>query len=145
MRRTVLASLLMICATVWVAPLNAQNANHSLKVFVNPLQGSNQDLANMVTAKLISHLVKHQISVVESVDDADAVLNLSGLVETSDSEYGHVHVRLQAGVRLVSKDGAVLWADDIRSSRYAESASSSFAENVATSLEKSLAANSQGK
>ncbi|MGB6194342.1 MAG: hypothetical protein WBF42_17890 [Terracidiphilus sp.] len=110
-----------------------------MKVFVNPLVGSNADLANMVTAKLISHLVKHEISVVESVDDADAVLNLSGLIQTSTGEYGQMHVRLQAGVRLVSKDGAVLWADDVRSSRYAESASSSFAENVAKNLEKALA------
>ncbi len=145
MRRVISAMFLLACAIVWATPMGAQNASHSMKVFVNPLMGTNQDLADMVTAKLISHLVKHDISVVESVDDADAVLNLSGLIETSNNEYGRTHIHLQAGVRLVNKDGAVLWADDIRSSRYAESASSSFAENVAKNIEKSLSVKSQDK
>jgi hypothetical protein len=135
MKRIVFALALFVSTGMCVTKLQAQTANHSSpKVFVNPLGGSNSDVANMVTAKLIGHLVKHGISVVESVDDADAVLNMSGLIENSNGG----HIRLQAGVRLVNKEGGVIWADDVRSNFYAESASSSFAENVAKNLEKAL-------
>jgi hypothetical protein len=135
MRKSVVA-LMLVCGMFGVT-LNAQ-ATQPLKVFVNPLQGSDQAVADMVSAKLISHLVKHGISVTESVDDADEVLNLSGLVQTSAGEQGRTHYRIQAGVRLVDKDGNVIWADDVASSRYALSASSSFAENVAKNLEQAL-------
>jgi hypothetical protein len=107
-------------------------------VFVNPLEGPDKGVVDMVSAKLISHLVKHGIAVTENVDDADAVLNCTGLIETSTTDEGHTRYRLQAGVRLVDKDGGVLWADDVSSSRYGLSASSSFAENVAKSLEQAL-------
>ena len=130
------AALLLICSTFGIA-LNAQTA-HQPKVFVNPLEGSDKALADMVSAELISHLVKHGIAVTESVDDADAVLNCAGLVETSTSYEGHTRFHIHAGVRLVDKNGGVLWADDVSSSRYASSASSSFAENVAKSLEDAL-------
>jgi hypothetical protein len=116
--------------------------SQDLKVFVE-LEGSDHGLANMYAAKLISHLMKHGISVVETMDDADAILHGSGFVQSYSTEYGHTRYFAQAGMRLVNKDGLVLWADDVRSSRYAESASTSFAENVAKSLEKALAAKSQ--
>lgn len=135
MRRSV-AALALICGMFGVA-LNAQ-ATHPPKVFVNPLEGSDKAAADVVSAKLISHLVKHGIAVTESVDDADAVLNCSALIQTSVTDQGHTRYRIQAGVRLVDKDGGVLWADDVASSRYALSASSSFAENVAKSLEQAL-------
>ncbi len=134
--RKYVAALALICGMFGVA-VHAQTT-HQPKVFVNPLEGPDKALADMVSAKLISHLVKHGIAVTESVDDADAVLNCSGLVETSVSDQGHTRVRIQAGVRLVDKDGNVLWADDVASSRYATSASSSFAENVAKGLEQAL-------
>jgi len=134
--RIYVAALMLICG-LFGAALNAQ-ATHPPKVFVNPLEGPDKAVADMVSAKLISHLVKHGIAVTESVDDADAVLNCSGLIETSVSDQGHTRFRIQAGVRLVDKDGNVLWADDVASSRYATSASSSFAENVAKGLEEAL-------
>jgi hypothetical protein len=97
----------------------------------------------MLSAKLISHLVKRGVSVTESVDDADAVLSGSGLFQSSSSDYGHVRYRLQAGMRLVNKDGSVLWADDVSSSRFSESASSSFADNVAKSVAQALSQRAQ--
>ena len=46
---------------------------------------------------------------------------------------------------MVDKDGKVTWADDISNSRYAESATSSFADNLAKSIEKALAEKQQRK
>ncbi len=105
-------------------------------IYVAPLEGENTPLADMLHAKLISALAKLQgISIVEDEENADAILTGSGLIQTATSEYGHVHCRIQGGMRLVSKDGGVvLWADDVVSSRFARSASSSFAESVGKSL-----------
>jgi len=117
----------------------APSQPRTLRIYVNHLESSDQSLADMVTAKLISHLVKHGLRVVESEEDADAILTGSGMMQQSTSEYGHTHFRLHAGMRLVSKDkGTVIWADDVSSSKFAESASSSFAENVAKSVEEAL-------
>jgi|SRR5580704_15022178 hypothetical protein len=147
MRKSVWATLLLICGVFGAVILSAQTATpkpSDLKIFVD-MEGSDPAVANMYAAKLISHLVKHGFSVVESMDDADAILHGSGLIQTYSTENGHTRYFAQAGMRLVNKDGAVLWADDIRSSRYAESASSSFAENVAKSLEKGLAEKGKGE
>jgi hypothetical protein len=149
MRRSILAGfLLLICGILGKTALNAQTAPQGpggFKVFVNPLEGQDRALANMLSAELISHLVKHGIAVVEAVDDADAILNCDGLIQTSTTEYGHTRYRIHAAVRLVNKDGKVLWADDVSSSRYGQSASSSFSENVAKSLEQAVSPKSKDK
>jgi hypothetical protein len=105
-------------------------------IYVAPLEGQNGPVVDMLRAKVISALAKIQgISIVEEEENADAILTGSGLIETATSEYGHPHYLVQAGLRLISKQGGVvLWADDIASGRFARSASSSFAENVAKSL-----------
>lgn len=147
MRKLIQAILLLICGIPGAMLLNAQAAtdrSQDLKIFVD-LEGSDPAVANMYAAKLVSHLVKHGFTVVESEDDANAILHGSGLIQNYSTEYGHTRYFAQAGMRLVNKDGLVLWADDIRSSRYAESASSSFAENVAKSLEKALSDKGQAK
>jgi hypothetical protein len=120
MRKSVLTVLLLLCGISGAPKLSAQIGPQStpdFKVFVE-LEGSNPDLANMYAAKLISHLMKHGISVVESVDEADAILHGSGFVQSYSTEYGHTRYFAQAGMRLVNKDGLVLWADDVHSSRY---------------------------
>lgn len=62
-----------------------------------------------------------------------------GRGETSANEYGHTRFHMQAGMRLVSKDkGTVISAEDVASSKFVQSASSSFADNVARSVEKAL-------
>ena len=117
---------------------NLEGAPGGFKVFVNPLEGSDGASASMVTAELMSHLIKHGIVIVETADKADAVLNSTGQIQTGTAEYGHTRYRIHAAVRLVDKDGKVLWADDLSSSRYAQSALSSFSDNVATSLEQAV-------
>jgi hypothetical protein len=107
-------------------------------VFVNPLEGSDRDSASMVTAELMSHLVKHGIAVVGSVDNADAVLKCKGQIQTGTAEFGHTLYRIHAAIRLVDKEGNVLWEDDVSSSKYAQSALSSFSDNVAKSLEQAV-------
>jgi TolB-like protein len=135
--------LIVICLLLFEASAmpaqSAPNQPHSLRIYVNHLESSDQAFGDMVTAKLVSHLVKHGLTVVESEEDADAVLTGSGMMQQSTTEYGHTHFRLHAGMRLVSKDkGVVIWADDVASSKFSESASSSFAENVAKSVEEAL-------
>src|SRR5579872_5142880 len=91
--------------TLGSALMLAQAKNHSdvsskpLKIFVTPLQGGDQGLDNMITAKLISHLVEHHITVVDSSDDADATLTGSGMTSMSSPPY------IQAGLRLVDTNG----------------------------------------
>src|ERR1700733_145606 len=92
----------------------------------------------MLSAKLISHPVKHGVSVTESEDDADVILTESGLIGTSLSENGNVPYRLQAGMQIVDKERAVVWADDISGGSFAQSASSSFADDVAKSVAQAL-------
>ena len=141
MGKRFIALLLLISGIFGAGLLIAQSAppqSQGPRIYVSPLEGSDTGVDNMITAKLVSHLVKRGVSVTESVDDADAVLTGAGLIQTSLSDYGRVHYRLQAGMRLVNKDGAVLWADDVSSSRFSESASSSFADNVAKSVAQAL-------
>jgi hypothetical protein len=145
MRKPVL-TLLIIFGILGAVRLVAQSTpppSQGLKVFVSPFEGSNAAEASMLGSKLISHLVKRGVSVTESVDDADAVLTGSGLVQTSTTDYGHVRYHLQAGMRLVNKDGSVLWANDVSNSRFSESASSSFADNVAKSVAQALSPRAQ--
>ena len=63
------------------------------------------------------------LSSTEWENDADVVLTGSGLIGTSLSANGNMRDHLQAGMRLVDKEGAVLWADDVSSGRFAQSAS----------------------
>jgi hypothetical protein len=141
MLKVFIAVLLLISGISGPGLLVAQSVppqSQGLRVYVSPLEGSDAGVDNMITAKLLSHLVKRGVSVTESVDDADAVLTGSGVIQTSLSDYGRVRYRLQAGMRLVNKGGDVLWADDVSSSRFSESASSSFADNVAKSVAQAL-------
>jgi NAD-dependent oxidoreductase involved in siderophore biosynthesis len=46
---------------------------------------------------------------------------------------------VQGAMRLVAKDGTVLWSDTVISNRLARSATSSFADNVAKKLVSHLA------
>ena len=86
-----------------------------------------------MTAKLITNLTEARVSVVEGESDTptDAVLKVSYRVR--DDGY-----RIEGPVRLTDSDGKVIWADDVRNSRFARSTSSSFVENVARKVEAFL-------
>lgn len=109
-------------------------------IYIAPLDGSSR--FDMVHGKLISAVSKIPgVTVVGDESKADAVLIASGLTATAISiEYGNVLYKLEAEVRVIRKEnGVVLWAQDVSNSRSARSASSSFAENVAKSLERVFA------
>lgn len=102
---------------------------------------ANPDWDGIVRSKLISSLVQDcgsDCTVVEAVgptddssgDGADGVLTGDVVVEARDER----HYRVQGAMRLVDKDGKVLWAAIIYSSPFARSATSSFAENTAKKL-----------
>jgi hypothetical protein len=107
----------------------------------------NPDFDGIVRSKLISSLAQKCASnctVMEIVsgdgDVADAVLQGDMLVHTNG-----IHYRVQGAMRLVTKDGAVLWAATIYSSPLARSATSSFADNVASKIASFLAGDRKSK
>ena len=116
-----IAVCLLLVGTSAIHAQPARNQPHTLRIYVTPLEGSSQGFADMVTAKLIGRLVKHGLSVVESEEDADAILTGAGMMQESTTEHGHTRFHLHAGMRLVLKDkGTVIWADDIASSKFAQ-------------------------
>ena len=133
MRKAIFAALLVFMSA---SVLRTQQPTH---IFVMPMESTDQGLANMVTAKVISHLVKHGLTVVDTEEKADVVLTGAGIIESRQDEYGRTHYHIHGGWRLVSKkDDGIIWADDVASSRFAQSASSSFADNIAKSVEDAL-------
>lgn len=112
------------------------------RIYVEELNvRNNPDLDGLLRSKLISSLAQEcgsGCAVVEDFgpsgdngeDTADGVLTGAGLLQCSDNR----HCRIQAAMRLVAKDGTVVWAATIYSSPFARSASSSFADNTAKKL-----------
>jgi hypothetical protein len=120
----------VLAMSLLALPLLAQNKK---TIRVDQLVADNpndQGAANLVTSKLISYLTKNGVPVVESGDEADAVLTGSYVI-TSATTNGYTRYQVQGAMRLTDKDGKVLWGDVVHSGPYAKSATSSFAENVA--------------
>lgn len=125
------ASWLLAAIWLFAASIHAQETKTiRLDPFVPDNAAGDQSTANLVNAKLISYLAKYHLPVVESGNDADAVLTGSFQL-TSSTANGYTHYRVQGAVRLSDKDGKVLWGADVRSNPLAHSATSSFAEQVA--------------
>jgi hypothetical protein len=120
----------VLAVSLLALPLHAQNKK---TIRVDQLvadEPGGQGTANLLTSKLISYLTKCGVPVVESGDEADAVLTGTSHV-TSATTNGYTRYHVQGAMRLTDKDGKVLWGDDVQSGPYAKSATSSFAENVA--------------
>jgi len=148
MRKIVPVLLLLACGIFAVAMLPAQIATHEtmdLKLYVSPLEGPDAELAKSIRGKLIGNLEKHGISITESKENADAILSGSGLMQSSfATSIGHrPTLRIHASMRLVNKNGVALWAEDVSSSRYAVSESSSFVEKVTSKVADALAEESK--
>jgi hypothetical protein len=109
------------------------------------------DGSNVIRNKVITYLVKsHQIDVVEDSASADAVLVGAGQVTkheyySATTTNGKVTAgggssdHATAGVRLVSKDQRILWADDVSNSVLASNATSSIADRISKNLLKAIA------
>jgi hypothetical protein len=140
----------MLLALLFAASLlNAQSAPAPMhRIYVDELHfPTNPDWDALVRSKLISSLAQDcgsNCTVVEAVgpsggngeDTADGILTGALLVQTPDNR----HYRVQGAMRLVDKNGTVLWAATIYSSPFARSATSSFADNTAKKLASFLAA-----
>ncbi len=136
-----LRRILLLCSfgTLLIAQADIQHLQDVKKIYVVPVVGDNAALANLLSAKLVSYLAKQQrVTVVESEETADAVLVSTGRLDTVTGPYGEPHYRLQGAVHLTNKDGVILWADDLTNSRFARSATSSFAERVARKLAQAM-------
>ena len=101
----------------------------------------NPDLDEFVRSKLISYLAQFcgpTCTVIDgagsSGDDvaekADGVL--TGVVQIQETD--QMRYRVQGAMRLVDKDGNVLWAATVYNSPFVRSATSSFAANTAKKL-----------
>src|SRR6266446_8680950 len=129
MQRHVCVTFLVLAGTMLLgAQTSVQRLQDVKTIYVLPMDAHNTEFANLITAKLISHLAKYRgVSVVESEDNADAILTGSGLVQSTPNAYGRPSYHVRGAMRLDNKDGVVLWADDVSNSPFARSASSSFA------------------
>jgi proteasome assembly chaperone (PAC2) family protein len=114
-----------------------------LKVYVKPLEGPDAELAKSVRAKLISNLEKHGVLITESKENADAILGGSGLMQAATNFRGRPHIHVLATMRLVNKNGVVLWAGDVSSGSLAISESASFVEKVTSKVAVALAEESK--
>jgi hypothetical protein len=135
-------AILLIAGTILLrGEASVQRLQDVKTVYIAPLDGNNVEFASLLTSKLISYLAKRGgVSVVESEAQADAVLIASYNFQRFQNEYGHTRYRGSGTVRLDSKEGLVLWADDASSGLFGNSASSSFADNVAKKVAQALAA-----
>src|SRR6266446_5431825 len=126
MQRHVCVTFLVLAGTMLLgAQTSVQRLQDVKTIYVLPMDAHNAEMANLITAKLISHLAKcRSISIVESEDNADAILTGSGLVRSTSNAYGHPGFHVSGAMRLDNKDGVVLWADDVSSGRFARSATS---------------------
>lgn len=97
---------------------------------------SEHELAELVMAKLVTHLAAHGVSVVEGASDTptDAILHVTYNATLGDRGY-----HIEGPIRLVDMDGKVIWGDEVKSGVFVHSASTSFAETVAIKVEKFLA------
>jgi hypothetical protein len=127
-----------IVAALLAVPALAQNQKPIKAIRVERLVAEGccgQDLADLVTAKLISHLVEHGVVVLEGDSDhpTDAVLHVTYTMRTLPP-----FVHIEGPVRLTDMSGRVIWAGEARSLPFSHSASSSFAEVVARQVEDFL-------
>ncbi len=103
--------------------------------------GKDQEL---IRSKLISSLSKrcsHYCIVVEPAieDDTKVSAILTGSWRVVEDCWNGCSYSMQGSMRLIAKDGSVIWSDTVYSNRFARSASSSFADNVAKKLVSHLA------
>jgi hypothetical protein len=143
-KRVALVCILVACLC---AAQETRSEKRIHRIYVDELHfPNNPDWDGFVRSKLISSLAQDCASncaVVEAVgptgdngaDTADGVLTGTMLVESPDNR----HYRVQGAMRLVDRDGTVLWAATIYSSPLARSATSSFADNTAKKLTAFLA------
>jgi hypothetical protein len=124
----------------------AQKISDVKTVFVAPL-GTGEG-AELIRQKVINRLVKSGVvQVVESEDDADAVLK--GEAEVNKRHYftmnggyaqGGTKVSALGVVRLVGNKKQILWVDETRSKNPFRSVSSSVADKIANRLVEAIVA-----
>jgi hypothetical protein len=95
----------------------------------------NQDFADVMTAKLISHLVEHGVDVLDGESDATT----NAVLHVTFQTRGEGLTRIEGPVRLTDTNGRVLWAGEARSAPFSRSPSNSFAEVVAKEVEDFMA------
>lgn len=125
-----------------LAPAFAESGVSHLRdvktVYVVPTGSDSSAIpTELIRDKIISYLVKYGVSVLETGEDADATLSGSWLTQSAQVN-GRAFYSIRGSMRLVTKKGLVLWADDVSNDPYAQSASSSFADDVAKKLTRAM-------
>jgi hypothetical protein len=113
-----------------------------IAVIIRPAAPMTTDEVELIRSKLISSLVRKcegSCVVAEQAwdDDSkvDAILTGSAVIQ---NQCYNCAPRMQGAMRLVAKDGTVLWSDTVYSSAFTRSVTSSFADNVAKKLVSQL-------
>ena len=147
--KTFLMMLVLGMALLNAQLLHAQPpvAKHPVRIAVIWSGGTmGPETDELVRSKLISSLSRKCgsvcVAVENSVDggdtaEVDAVLTGIGRIEQRCYDCGY---RMQGAVRLVARDGTVLWSDTVYSSWLKRSVTCSFADNVTKKLVAHLAA-----
>jgi len=122
---------------------SAQRLADIKKIFVAPF-GSGEGV-EIIRDKVINRLLKSELVVVDSANEADAILGGSGQTNSHsglffNGSYASTYTRYAAElvVRLTGKGHNILWTDEVKSNWFHKRSSASAGSNAADKLVKDL-------
>ena len=123
------------------------NSGPQLRVYVGAINGPEEDFARHVRARLVDELLERGVALVESEENADAVLTGERVQESTKSlKLGRRPAMcIRGDLHLRAKRGALLWSGDISSDRYAVSQTASFAQNAGKKIALALSEEAKRK
>jgi hypothetical protein len=133
----------LLCCLMTTPALRAQrvtNNDRPLRVYVGPISGPEEEFTHHVRARLVDELLERGVALVETEENADAVLTGERVQEsTKKLRVGQRPAFcIRGDLKLVARRGALLWAGDVSSDRYAVSQSASFAQNAGKKIALAL-------
>jgi hypothetical protein len=137
--------------SIVVAKTSAETIHDIKNIYIGPL-GTSQD-AEIIRDKVLVRMIKSgQVNVVEVIDEADSLMLGSSKVSQSahfngnaDGVSGGTSESATAGIRIVNRNGKILWVDDASNGFLSgrgilsKNATSSLADKIVKDLLKAMA------
>lgn len=144
--RTIAAVCLLFCLSVSSAVVaRAQQADDaapaSLRVYVHPVQGHDEELNRQIRSDLVDSLNRRGLRIVSAAEEADVVLTCTGLLKSARNSNYKSHRpdwHIRGLLRLTRTDGVTLWNGDVSSSHFALSQKSSFVDAAMDKISRAL-------